>query len=250
MALLKEITPGSEVRLAGLDWIVLEQQGKTTAMITKNPVDAMEYGASGDWRSSKIRRYLNSRVYKTLAENISIINIIPHTVNLMADDGTGKLVHCEDNVSLLTTTLYRRYREYIPVGSWMWLATRGSYMDIYAPLACCVRHDGIISMENADISMHVYPFCTLDSSLAVDDQIRGDGKLAEISAILSEHNVPVAEIITGEIPYSTLKSCAEKLVESGAVAAAGLSKYTPLSGNMSEFKLSITMREEENESGR
>lgn len=96
----------------------------------------------------------------------------------------------------------------------------------------------------------VYPFCTLDSSLAVDDQIRGDGKLAEISAILSEHNVPVAEIITGEIPYSTLKSCAEKLVESGAVAAAGLSKYTPLSGNMSEFKLSITMREEENESGR
>lgn len=246
MALLKDITPGSEVKLAGLDWIVLEQQGKTTALITKSPVDTMEYGTSGDWRSSKIRRYLNSRFYNALAENIGIANITPHTVNLMADDGTGKLVYCEDNVSLLTTTLYRKYREYIPTERWLWLATRVSYVDGYSPFVCCVRHDGIISIQNADICMYVYPFCTLDSFLRTDDDAGEEySRLRKISAILSEHKVPVAEIITGEIPYSTLKSCAERLVESGAVAAAGLSKYTPLSGNMSEFKLSITVRGEE-----
>lgn len=164
VVLLKDITPGSEVKLAGLDWIVLEQRGMTTALITKNSVADMEYGDSGDWRTSKIRDYLNGEFYSKLAEDIGAINIFSHTVDLQADDGTGKGEGCIDKISLLTTSAYRQYREFLPgFGRWWWLATRPTYGEDYSRCACCANSGGILNWDGVGCRGCVRPFCVLNS---------------------------------------------------------------------------------------
>lgn len=96
-------------------------------------------------------------------------NIIKHTVNLIADDGTNKGVSCEDNVSILTTGLYRRYREYLPAyGNWWRTATPVSAdISSVARGVCCVDSDGVLCWNGCGGCNGVRPFCILKSSILV-----------------------------------------------------------------------------------
>ena len=94
-------------------------------------------------------------------------NIIEHEVNLAADDGTNKGVVCRDNVSLLTTDLYRKYRDFLPAyGSWWWTATPVSKEDGYARGVCCVYGGGALNWCDCGYSGGVRPFLILDSSVS------------------------------------------------------------------------------------
>ena len=166
---LGSVKPGETVKLGDREFIVLGHGAETTAVITKKFSKIMKFGESGDYEKSAVREYCNSEFYNELAKAVGEENIVKHTVNLMADDGTGKGKTVKDNVSILTTDLYRRYREFLPVYyDWWWTATRVNYTySDYARLVCCVGSDGVLRWDGCDCSGVVLPVCILKSSISV-----------------------------------------------------------------------------------
>ena len=163
-------SPGDVIRLAGKEFIVLGREDGGVAVITKEVVEYMEFGRTGDYTSSAVRRYCNETFYRMLAGAIGAENILSHTVDLIADDGTGG-GFCDDFVSLITTERYRRYRKYLPaLGKWWWTATRvNADMDDYARRVCCVYSDGVLFWGNSDGGGGgVRPFCILNPALLLD----------------------------------------------------------------------------------
>lgn len=167
--LLKDILPGGIAKIGGREYIVLEQDGETTAVIAKEFVKKMTFGNDGDYTKSDVRKYLNGEFYEGIAAAIGSDNIVKHTVDLMADDGTGKNVSCKDKVSLLTTERYRKYREFLPAyGSWWWLATRVSAtIKEWARDVCYVNSDGALGWDVCVSCSGVRPFLILKSSISV-----------------------------------------------------------------------------------
>lgn len=166
---LGDMKLGSVVKLGEREYIVLGHGAETTAVITKEFATEMAFGSNNDYRKSDVRSYCNGRFYKELAKAVGAENIVQHTVKLTADDGTNKGVICKDNVSILTTELYRRYREYLPAyGKWWWTATPVNSNDSdYARSVCFVSSSGILDWNGCGYRGGVRPFCILNSSISV-----------------------------------------------------------------------------------
>lgn len=167
---LEDVQCGDTVRIGELEFIVIEQGVNTTAVLTKNSVKRMDFNGDGDWRNSDVRKFCNGEFFNELANIIGAENIINHTVKLMADDGTGKDLFCEDMVSTLTTDQYRRYREYIhATGHSLWTATRVTHDEEteYTHDVCIINANGILSWGKYDWGYNVHPFCILNSSVLV-----------------------------------------------------------------------------------
>lgn len=127
----------------------------------------MIFGDTADYSKSDIRKYLNGEFYHELCDAVGSMNVVSHTVDLMAEDGTGKKKACQDNVSLLSAELYRKYSELIsPLTSW-WLATPYSYRDGYTHFACYANAFGVFNWCNSAYYNGVRPFCILDSYIFV-----------------------------------------------------------------------------------
>lgn len=166
---LGDVKPGSVVNIGDREYIVLDHSTDTTAIIAKDCVADMAFGDSGDYLSSKPRAYCNGEFYNELARAVGEENIVKHTVDLLADDGTGRGV-VRDKVSILTTGQYRRYRKFLPaLGKTYWTATRVSKeVSGYTGGVCYVRSDGFLSWNDCGWSNGVRPFCILNSSVLVD----------------------------------------------------------------------------------
>ena len=166
---LSEYKPGETATLGEREYIVLGHANETTALVTKDIVKSMEFGTSYDYRKSYVRDYCNDEFYKELVKSVGAKNIIPHTVNLMCDDGSNKGVVCKDNVSILTLANYRRYREYLPaLCKAFWTATGVTTLDKdYARSVCCVDSLGVPRWVGCGWTYGVRPFCVLRSSVLV-----------------------------------------------------------------------------------
>lgn len=166
--LLGDVKPGEIVKLGEREYIVLGYANDTTAIITKDFATKMAFGRSGDYLTSDVRKYCNGEFYKELASAIGAENIVKHTVNLTADDGTGEDVTCCDNVSIITNDNYRRYRKFLKAyGDWWWTATRVTFDEVYLYGVRCVNHDGILDRDGCGRRYGVRPFCILNSSVIV-----------------------------------------------------------------------------------
>ena len=167
---LGSVECGKTVKIGEREFIVLGHGKDTTAVITKDAVCEMKFGENGDWRDSDVRKFCNGKFYDELASVIGKENIVQHTVNLIADDGTGKGIVCKDNISILTNDLYRRYRPFLSAfGNWWWTATRVTHDNSigYSRGVCCVGSSGILSWGVCDYCWSVRPFCILNSSILV-----------------------------------------------------------------------------------
>ena len=173
---LGEAKPGSVVKIGNREYIVLGHAEETTAVITQDFVRKMEFGESGDYLTSDVRKYCNGEFYNELVSAVGAENIVKHTVKLVADDGTGKGKTCCDNVSIITTENYRRYREFLKAyGDWWWTATRVTYdNEDYARGVCYVYSYGILGWNGCGYCFGVRPFCILKSSILVTYGRRGD----------------------------------------------------------------------------
>lgn len=165
---LGSVKSGSVVKLGNREYIVLGHGAETTAVIAKDFVKEMRFGDTGDYATSNVREFCNGEFLNELAAAVGMDNIVEHTVNLVADDGTGKGKTCKDKVSILTTENYRRYREFLKAyGDWWWTATRVSYDNDYARCVCCVDSSGVLSWDDCDYCYGVRPFCVLNSSVLI-----------------------------------------------------------------------------------
>ena len=166
---LGSVKPGDTVTIGEREYIVLGHGEETTAIIAKNPTKSMAFGKDGDYTKSDVRTYCNGEFYKELCKAVGKDNIIPHTVDLVSDDGSSKGVGVTDNVSILTCDLYRRYREFLPtIGFSCWTATRVTTLDEgYARSVCIVDHGGILGWDDCGYFGWVRPYCILNSSVLV-----------------------------------------------------------------------------------
>lgn len=167
--LLGDVKPGEIVKLGEREYIVLGHDAETTVVITNDTVKDMDFGKTGDYLTSNVRKYCNGEFYNELVAAVGAENIVKHTVKLVADDGTGKGKTCCDNVSIITTENYRRYREFLKADreEW-WTATSVAFDEGYLCGVRCVNHDGVLYGENCGFRRGVRPFCILKSSVVVE----------------------------------------------------------------------------------
>ena len=167
---LGSVAPGNIVTIGKRKYIVLGHEAETTALLDANKVDERVFDCScGNYETSSVRKYINDKYYKELCVAVGKGNVIKHKVNLESDDGTNKGAFCEDFVSLITTTNYRRYREYIPAAGYhWWTATRLTTADKdFSRGVCCVDSSGIVNWGGCGWFRCVRPFCILNSSVSV-----------------------------------------------------------------------------------
>lgn len=166
---LGSVKPGDTVIIGEREYIVLGHEKGTTAIVTKKPTKTMAFGQDGNYAKSDVRAYCNGEFYEELGKAVGKHNIIPHTVNLVADDGSNKRASVTDFVSILTNDLYRRYRELLPwIGSSWWTATRVTTLDKdYASDVCFVSSHGFLDWNCCVYSFGVRPYCILNSSVLV-----------------------------------------------------------------------------------
>ena len=141
----------------------------TTSIVAKKPTKSMAFGEDGNYTKSDVRAYCNGEFYEELCDAVGKHNIIPHTVNLVSDDGSNKGATVKDNVSILTCDLYRRYRELLPaIDSACWTATRVTTLDKgFAYGVYVVDCRGLLCWYSCGHSFGVRPFCILNSSVLV-----------------------------------------------------------------------------------
>ena len=167
--MLGSVTPGDTVTIGEREYIVLDHENGITAIIAKKPTKTMAFGKDGNYAKSDVRAYCNGEFYEELCKVVGEYNVLPHTVNLVSDDGSNKGVTVGDNVSILTCDSYRRYREFLPaIGSSCWTATRVTTLDKdYARGVYFVSSYGILYWSDCVDSGGVRPFCILNSSVLV-----------------------------------------------------------------------------------
>lgn len=166
---LGSVKPGDTVTIGEREYIVLNHEKGTTTIVAKKPTRSMVFGKDGNYINSDVRKYCIGEFYEELCKAVGKHNIIPHTVNLVSDDGSHKGALIKDNVSILTCDLYRRYREFLPAIDFAcWTATRVTTLDKdYARCVCIVDSGGILGWDDCGYFGWVRPYCILNSSILV-----------------------------------------------------------------------------------
>lgn len=166
---LSTILEGNTFKLGSYEFLVLEQNGDTTAVILKDMLPAITFGKENN-------RYDNSNVDQVcckFAEKVVAAtgsdNVIPHTVDLTSNDGLKDYNQVERAVSVLTAEQYRRYVAILdkakPDG-WWWLATPWSTPSHESDgFVLCVSPSGGIGYGNYDGDYGVRPFLIFHSSI-------------------------------------------------------------------------------------
>ena len=168
---LADIPAGGTFIVDGMEFVVLEQIGETTAVITKKILETMAFGSTNNFDGSDVDDYCGEFA-EDLFEKIGSENVVEHTVDLTSDDGLKDYGKADRVVSLLTTEQYRKYVDILdqhkPDG-WWWLATphsterhgNSAWVKCVSP-AGCIYYDYFYTDRDG-----VRPFCILKSSIFV-----------------------------------------------------------------------------------
>jgi hypothetical protein len=165
---LKDYKPGEIAKLSSREYIVLEHKDVfMTAVLDRNVATEMEFGKNANWVGSDVESYCEGEYYNELAKVVGKENIIPHTVNLMCDDGSNKNATTKNRISVLTPELYRKYREIIPlVDKTCWTPNGVTVLDDdYSRDVYVVHYDGVLCWRDCGCTSGVRPFCILNSNV-------------------------------------------------------------------------------------
>ena len=170
---LSDIPAEETCKIGEHEFIVLEHAGDTTLLVRKDPLpDDIAFGENNNYNGSNV-----DAVCIAFGDEIAAIvgaeNIVPHTVDLTANDGLDDYGEIERFASAFTADRQRRYvrtMDKYPTDRWCWLATPWSTPthenDKYV---LCVSPSGLITFnlyyDNGDCG--VRPFCILKSNIFV-----------------------------------------------------------------------------------
>ncbi len=177
MTNITTLRPGEHFMFKNFEWVCLDPNhpdGGVLAIMAEPwakevkfcPSDkfADEKGNWNNYRTSNVRGILSDMANAVFKGN----SLLPHTVDLVADNGDRAYGAVQDDVFILTCDEYRKYRDYIPhYDSLIWTAT---------PLCCgdddsntgCVSHVRSMSVSDrfynssACASYAIAPACVLN----------------------------------------------------------------------------------------
>lgn len=171
------LRPGEHFMFKDFEWVCLDPNhldGGVLAIMAKPlakdvkfcPSDkfADEKGNWNNYRTSNVREILSAMANAVFKKE----RLLPHTVDLVADNGDRAYGTVKDTVFILTCDEYRKYRDYIPYyDSWIWTATPWYCGDKdsdtgCAYYVCSVCAEGRLEENDACDSGAVAPACILN----------------------------------------------------------------------------------------
>ncbi len=153
------------------EFIVLEQSGDTTAVLSKDLIkDEAAFGDTPDFAKSEVRKVL-AEFGAELATEIGADAFVEHTVDQTTLDGMSHYGISKALMSLMTIDHVRRYADVLDkhkVDKWYWLVTPWSTPDRgWKQLMCVVAPSGDVYGNFSDVNSGVRPFCILKSDIFV-----------------------------------------------------------------------------------
>lgn len=161
------LSAGERFGFKGFEWIVLDNNvdGGVLAIMTSawnNEEYSFDDDGCNNYAKSSLRRKLLNELLPVLGED----NLIPHKVDLVADNGDDRYGTVTDRVFILSCDEYRKYRKHVPLlPEWMWTCTpwyvftpsAGSGGDVRG-----VGTDGDLDDNGANGSGGVAPACVFN----------------------------------------------------------------------------------------
>lgn len=166
-----DIEIGKTIKIAGIDWIVLDKQYNTVLCLTKNFIyDRHKFDdKTNNYANSEIRKKLNGEFLKQITDAVGADAIEGCYIDLTSDDGLDDYGDVYDKVGLLTADMYRRYNRIIekyPVRYWWWLSTAWSTPHRgYSTAVRVVDSNGTLSSYYCNYGSGVRPFCIFKSNI-------------------------------------------------------------------------------------
>lgn len=159
------LSAGERFIFKGFEWITLDNNvdGGVLAIMASS-WNGEEYRFDEDccnnYAKSSLRRKLLNELLPVLGED----NLIPHEVNLVADNGDDRYGTVTDRVFVLSCDEYRKYRKNVPLlPEWMWTCTPWYITDSgYSHSVRGVRTDGFLSNSHASSTDGVAPACVFN----------------------------------------------------------------------------------------
>ena len=125
--LLAEVKPGETIQTEIGTFIVLEQTGEETRVITKDLFKTMQrFGDSPDYKGSNVQQLCEGEIYEAFAKTFGADNIIEHEVDLTTVDMQQDYGKVNCRVRPLTFDEARKYNDMLvnkELGDWYWLCT-------------------------------------------------------------------------------------------------------------------------------
>ena len=159
------LSAGERFIFKGFEWITLDNNvdGGVLAIMASS-WNEEEYRFDEDccnnYAKSSLRRKLLNELLPVLGED----NLIPHEVNLVADNGDDRYGTVTDRVFILSCDEYRKYRKNVPLlPEWMWTCTpwyipnSGNGSNVRY-----VNTDGFLGGNNAYSTNGVAPACVFN----------------------------------------------------------------------------------------
>lgn len=110
------LTPGTHFHFKGFEWVALDNNvdGGVLGIMTSawnNKEYSFDDDCCNNYAKSSLRRKLRDELLPVLGED----NLIPHKVDLVADNGDDRYGTVTDKVFILSCDEYRKYRKYVPL---------------------------------------------------------------------------------------------------------------------------------------
>ncbi len=168
---LSDIKVGDTFKIGKREFIVLEQSGDTTAVLSRDLIkDEVTFGDTPDFANSEVRKVL-AEFCAELATEIGADAFVEHTVDQTTLDGMSHYGISKALMSLMTIDHVRKYADVLDkhkVDKWYWLVTPWSTPNRgWERLMCVVAPAGGVSGDNIDYGSGVRPFCILKSDIFV-----------------------------------------------------------------------------------
>ena len=162
---IRTLSPGDCFFFKGFDWIVLDNNVDGGVMaIMAYALNRGEYCFDEDddnnYAKSSLRRKLLNELLPILGED----NLIPHEVDLIADNGDNRYGKILDRLFILNCDEYRKYRKNVPLlPEWMWTCTPWYISDTgHGGSVRCVGSAGFLYGYIAGSSGGVAPACVFN----------------------------------------------------------------------------------------
>ena len=180
MTNITTLHPGEHFMFKNFEWVCLDPNhpdGGVLVIMAKPWEKDVKFCPSDKFADEKgnLNNYRTSNVRGILSDMANAVfegkSLLPHTVDLVADDGDPAYGTVHDFVFILTCDEYRKYRDYIPhYNVPVWTATPWycGDKDSDADYACYIRYvntDGQLGYGYADGSCSVAPACILNPKL-------------------------------------------------------------------------------------
>lgn len=159
------LIPGTHFNFKGFEWIVLDNNvdGGVLAIMASawnNEEYSFDDDGCNNYAKSSLRRKLLNELLPVLGED----NLIPHEVDMVADNGDDRYGTVTDRVFILSCDEYRKYRKHVLLlPEWMWTCTPWYISGTGSgSLVRLVRAEGNLYSYGAGNSSGVAPVCVFN----------------------------------------------------------------------------------------